>query len=329
MKYLVTGATGFLGTNVVHELVEAGHDVRASGHHGSVTKYLDPLPVEVVLADITNAEEVDALVAGCDVVLHVAGDTSFWKKKYAQQRQVNVNGSINVADACLKHGVSRMVHTSTHDVLGHDPGRRLITEASGRFNFDRMGYNYGETKLEAEQQLRRYEAERDLDVVFIYPGFMCGPFDFTLQLGSVFFMLKDGSMPGAPPGGSSFCHVREVARAHVSAVTQGRRGEAYTCAGHNMPIREFFDHMADAIGAPHVKRTLPEWAVVLYGYLAEAWSSVSGKAPDINPGQARYMSKFQYMDCSKAVDELDYIISDVSTMIGDAIEWYRQEGYEL
>ena len=74
MKYLVTGATGFLGMNVVSELVKAGHDVRASGMHGSETKYLERLPVEVMLADITNADEVDSLVDGCDVVLHVAGD---------------------------------------------------------------------------------------------------------------------------------------------------------------------------------------------------------------------------------------------------------------
>jgi len=329
MKYLVTGATGFLGTNVVNELVADGCDVRASGMHGSNTKYLDALPVEIVLADITDQAEVDALVEGCGVVLHVAGDTSFWKKRFELQRRINVEGTINVAEACLKHGVERMVHTSTLDVLGHDPDRKLITEQTGRFNFDRMGYNYGETKLEAERRLRSYEAERDLDVVFIYPGFMCGPFDFTLQLGSVFFLLRDGSLPGAPPGGSSFCHVTEVARAHISAVTKGRRGEAYICAGHNMPTREWFDHMADAIGAPHVKRTLPEWAFVAYGHLAETISSVTNKPPDMNPGQARYMSKFQYMDCTKAINELGYVISDVPTVIGDALQWYRSEGYEI
>ncbi len=192
-----------------------------------------------------------------------------------------------------------------------------------------MGYNYGETKLEGERRLRQYEAERDLDVVFIYPGFMCGPFDFTMQLGSVFFLLKDRKLPGAPPGGSSFCHVVDVARAHVDAVTKGRRGEAYICAGHNMPTREFFDLMADAIDAPRVKRTLPEWALVLYGALAETWSLVTNRHPDINPGQARYMSKFQYMDSSKAVRELGYRISDVSTMIQDALQWYRSEGHDI
>lgn len=329
MKYLVTGATGFVGTNVVHELVRQGCDVRASGMHGSETKYVDSLPVEYVAADITRADEVDDLVAGCEVVLHVAGDTSFWNRLFERQRSINVDGVINIARACLKHGVRRLIHTSTADVLGHDPDRRPLTEETGRYNFNNLAYNYGDTKLEGEQLLRRFAEQHDLDVVYIYPGFMCGPFDFTLQLGQVFFALKDGSLPGAPAGGSSYCHVTEVARAHLAAVEQGRRGEAYICAGHNMTTRDWFDRMADAVQAPRVKRTIPEWALVLYGRGCEAVSRFTGKAPDINPGMARYMSRFQYMDCTKAITELDYVIPTPEQIISDAVEWYRAEGYEI
>lgn len=329
MKYLVTGATGFLGTNVVHELAGQGADVRASGMHGSVTKYVDDLPVEYIPADITLADEVDTLVCGCDVVLHVAGDTSYWNKHFERQRRINIDGVINVAEACVRHGVRRLIHTSTADVLGHDPRRRSLTEETGNYNFNNLGYNYGDSKVEGEQTLRRYAAEHDLDVVYIYPGFMCGPFDFTLQLGQVFFALKDGSLPGAPVGGSSYCHVTEVARAHIAAVEQGRRGEAYICAGHNIPTRDWFDRMADAVEAPRVKRTIPEWALVLYGRFCETVSGFTGRAPDINPGMARYMSRFQYMDCSKAVRELNYVIPDPDQIISDAVEWYRAEGYEL
>ena len=85
-KCLVTGATGFLGSNLVHELVKQGWDVRASGMHDSEIKYIKDLPIDIVFADITIAEEVDAIVEGCDYVFHVAADTSFWKRNFARQR---------------------------------------------------------------------------------------------------------------------------------------------------------------------------------------------------------------------------------------------------
>ncbi|MEM7800176.1 MAG: NAD-dependent epimerase/dehydratase family protein, partial [Chloroflexota bacterium] len=94
-KCLVTGATGFVGTNLVHELVKTGWDVRASGMHGSVTKYIADLPIEIVLADITKSEEVDGIVEGCDVVFHVAGDTSFWRRHRERQAKINIDGTMN------------------------------------------------------------------------------------------------------------------------------------------------------------------------------------------------------------------------------------------
>ena len=328
MKCLVTGSTGFLGTNLVHQLVAQGWDVRASGFRGTA-KHLEGLPIEFVRADITNRAEVEGLVDGCEIVFHVAGDTSFWKKQFDLQRRINVGGTTNIAQACLAKGVRRLIHTSTHDVLGHDQTRTLITEQTGAFNFDGLGYNYGETKADADSLLRRFEADLDLDVVFIYPGFMCGPFDFTLQLGGVFFELRDNKLPGSPPGGSSFCHVTEVAKAHIAAAEVGRRGEGYTCSGHNMTYHRWFELMAEAIGAKPPARVLPGWALTGYGYAAEAWSLVSKKAPDMNPGQARYMNRFQYMDCSKAISELDYVIPPANVIIADSVRWYRENGYEL
>ncbi len=105
-----------------------------------------------------------------------------------------------------------MIYTSTIDVLGYNANGGVITEETGKFNFNNMGYNYGETKFDAEKKLNEY-LQKGLDVVFIYPGFMIGPFDSTLQLGRVFFDLKEGKLPGFIPGGGSFCHVTEVAKA--------------------------------------------------------------------------------------------------------------------
>jgi len=330
-KCLITGATGFLGTNLVHELVKQGWDVRASGMHGSEVKYIKDLPVELVFADITIADEVDKIVEGCDVVFHVAGDTSFWKKHFDRQKKINVDGTINVAEACLKHGVKRLIHTSTLDVLGFNPTGGSYDENTGRYNFDNMGYNYGDTKLEAEVRLRAYQSEA-LEIVFIYPGFMIGPYDYTLQIGRVFFDLAAGSLPGLLPGGGSYCHVTEVAKAHIAAAEKGRTGEGYLCAGmphSNISHADMFCRMAKEIGASPPKFVIPRPAFIAYGYLCELLSRVTNKPPEINPGQARYMSSPQYAISGKAIRELGYQVPSVETCIQDAVAWYRQNGYKI
>jgi len=328
---LVTGATGFLGTNLVHQLVKQGWHVRASGMHGSETRYIDHLPIEFVFADITKPEEVDDLAKDCDVVFHVAGDTSFWKKQFNRQRAINVDGTLNVANACKKNKVKRLIHTSTLDVLGYNPSGGSYDEKSGRYNFNNMGYNYGDTKYEAEQKLRTYESET-LEIVYMYPGFMVGPYDYTLQFGRVFFDLKNGTLPGLIPGGGSYCHVKEVANAHIQAAIKGRPSEGYLCAGMphtNLPHAKMFEHMAKALDTKAPKFGIPKWAFVAYGYACEMISSFTNKAPDMNPGQARYMACPQYAISEKAIKELDYNVPNIDTCIHDALNWYRDNGFSL
>jgi len=331
-RCLVTGATGFLGSNLVHALVQAGWTVRASGMHGSEDKYIRDVAHEMVFADITNAQEVDDLVAGCDVVFHVAGDTSFWRRHFDRQRRINVDGSIHIAQACMKHKVERLVHTSTLDVLGYNPTGGSYDEQSGRYNFDNMGYNYGDTKLEAEVRLRGYYNAGLLDIVFIYPGFMIGPMDYTLQIGRLFFDLKRGTVPGCPPGGGSFCHVEEVAKAHIAAAEKGVPGEGYLCAGmphSNIDFVQMFEKMARAVGAKAPRFRIPRSLFVAYGYACEAWSSFSNKPPEINPGQARYMSCPQYALSYKAAKVLDYKVPSIESCIDDALNWYRANGFDI
>jgi dihydroflavonol-4-reductase len=104
MKCLVTGATGFLGTNLVHELVNEGWEVRALRRPGSEIKYIKYLPIEIVFGDVTDEDEMDQAVHGMEVVFHVAGDTSWWKHNYENQRMINVEGPVNVARACISMG---------------------------------------------------------------------------------------------------------------------------------------------------------------------------------------------------------------------------------
>jgi len=325
MKCLVTGATGFLGTNIVHELVKKGWKVRAFGLPGSTTSYIDSLPVEIMFGDVTKSEDVDRAVRDMDVVFHVAGDTSFWKRRFDRQRRINIDGPVNVARACVTYRIKRLVHTSTIDALGYNPNG-LTDETWSEYNYSDTGYNYADTKREGEKRVMSYNG-RGLEVVVIYPGSMVGPYDFTLQFGRLFFDLRDGKVPACPPGGIGFGHVTEVARAHIAASVKGRPGEGYICAGVNATYRELFETIAAKFGKKAPKRDMPRRLFVLYGRLMEALAAFTGKPPEMNPGQARFMSVKAYYDTAKAAGELGYNVVSLSSMVDDAYDWYKANGF--
>ena len=325
MKCLVTGATGFLGTNIVHELVKDNWEVVAFGLPGSNIDYLKDLPVEIIFGDVTIPEQVDAAVLGCDVVFHVAGDTSWWKKRFERQREINVDGAVNVAKACLKHNVRRLVHTSTIDVFGHNPSGQT-NEDWRDYSFADTGNNYADTKREGEARLMEFNGD-DLEIVVIYPGSMMGPFDHTLQYGRLFFELRDGKVPGCPPGGVSFGHVTEVAKAHIQAAKTGKAGEGYICAGVDVPFKDLFQVIAGKFNKSAPKLMFPRWLLIIYGQALEWLSYITNKPPEIDPGIARCISVNVYANSDKAVRELNYKVLPIDRIVNDAFDWYRENGY--
>ncbi|GAB4328989.1 MAG: NAD-dependent epimerase/dehydratase family protein [Promethearchaeota archaeon] len=322
----MTGATGFLGTNVVLELLERGHEVVAFGLPGSTTKYVERPGVEVALGDACERGDVDRAIEGCDAVIHVAGDTSFWKKRFERQRRTNVEGPRVVCEAALAAGVRRVVHTSTVDALGYDPAGGLVDEEWDHFNYAGIGYNYAETKREGERVALSFY-DRGLEVVVINPGSMIGPWDHTLQFGRLFLDLKEGKVPGIPPGGAPWAHVAEVAKAHVAALDLGRPGERYITGGVNASYAEVFAEIARTVGAQPPKRVFPRWFMVFYGYCSEFWAHFTKRHPEMNPGMARYMSAFPKYSSAKAERELGFKCLPLEQMVRDAAEWYFEHGF--
>jgi len=325
MRVLITGASGFLGTNIVLACLEKGWKVKAFGLPGSNVKYIERPGVEMVFGDVADPDVVRKAMVGVDAVIHTAGDTSFWKRLFERQRRTNVDGVRTVMQACLDCGVKRVVHTSTVDVLGYDPNG-LANEDWKDYNYANTGYNYADTKREGERIALSF-VKKGLEVVVINPGSMIGPYDHTLQFGRLFKDIRDGKVPAVLPGGAPWAHVEEVARAHITAMEKGRTGERYICGGVNETYKAVFSLIAKAVGVRPPGFTMTPWMTVGYGYLMEFISSFTDTPPDLNPGQARYMSVFPKYDSSKAKTGLDFKCIPLHKMIDDAHRWYVENGF--
>ncbi len=149
MKVLITGAAGFLGTNIVHVCLDRGWTVRAFTLEGSPVDYIRRSGVDILFGDVADAAAVRNAMDGVDAVIHTAGDTSFWKKQFARQRKTNVDGVRTVFQSALALNVKRIVHTSTVDAFGYNPDG-LADENWPVYNYAGWGYNYADTKREGQ-----------------------------------------------------------------------------------------------------------------------------------------------------------------------------------
>ena len=323
---LITGATGFIGTNVTLQAIERGYKVRAFGLKNSVIKYIDVPGVEIVYGDITDPQSVESAMDGIDKVIHMAGDTSWWSKLVPRQRRINIDGVRNVVEAAVKHNVKKFVHTGTACTIGINPNG-LTDETWSDYNIEHVKYEYSFNKRIGDQIIFD-AASNGLDATIISPGGIMGPYDFTLQFGRVFLNIKNQKLPGIPCGGQSWGHVGEVAKAHLNALEHGKSGERYICAGPPHTYKEVFEEIAKSIDMklPSDRVFSPRMSVFL-GHLMEFFSVFTKKPPQLSPSKSRWMNQYPKYDSSKAVRELDYVVYPLKKIVEDARDWYIENGF--
>lgn len=328
MRTFVTGGTGFLGANLIEQLLADGWQVTAMHRAGSDTKLLEKLGVDLVQASLADIDSLRAaLPESLDAVFHVAANTSMWRGGNAQQWQDNVVGSANMARAAREHFAvqekpGRMIVTSSISAYGYH--REMITEQSPKLADDPR-HHYLYTKKRAEEAVR-LEATQGLDVVFLNPCAIVGKYDRS-NWAQTFFMIAEDNLPGVPPGSGSFCHVGEVARAHISAYHRGRSGENYIIAGANASFLEFFRCIARLVGKPAPRRTTPAFAIRAIGALHGLGSRISGREPAVTPEKAAILTR-RVVGCSdKAVRELGYRADQsLELMLRESRDWLLAEG---
>ncbi len=318
----VTGATGFLGLNLVRELVEQGWQVTALHRASSNTRYLQGLDITLAEGDILDPESLEtAMPDGLDAVFHVAGDTSLWSGHDAKQTRINVEGTRNVVDAALAHKARRFIHTSTTSAYGRHDG--VVNEHTPS-RAATSSVNYEKSKWQGEQVVLRAVRERGLDAVVLNPAAILGPFD-QHTWARTFYMLRDGKIAALPPGSVSFNHVREIVKAHIAAVDKGVTGEQYILAGHTMTLADLLRKMGALMGCKVPTMTAPGFVLQWMGFLMGALAQLSGNEPDISPEMAAFMAKKNLYDSSKAEATLGLKPTSLDECLRDSFDWLKQE----
>ncbi|MGQ0510367.1 MAG: SDR family oxidoreductase [Betaproteobacteria bacterium] len=317
----LTGASGFVGTVLARQLAAAGWRITAIHRPGSNLKYLQGMPIEWRPGDVTDRNSlIAALPEGVDAVYHLAGDTSLWSRNNARQTRINVEGTRNMVEAALARNAGRFVHTSSISVYGLQAG--VIDERAQQLG--RVSpVNYQKSKYLAEEEVRKGIA-RGLDAVILNPAAIMGPYD-TVNWVRMIRLVCAGKLPGVPPGRMSFCHVDEVARAHIAAFDRGRKGENYLLGGTDAPLAELVREIGEVAGVAPPTRVTPAWLLRAVGQASEWASLVTGREPRFTPESARMATRHLHCDCGKAVRELGFQPVPLRKLVEDSYAWLEAE----
>jgi dihydroflavonol-4-reductase len=325
-KALVTGAAGFIGSNVVRELMDEGVEVKAMVLPGEDTRNLAGLPVERVEGDILDPSSLDRALAGCDTLFHLAALYSIFVKDRAKFYEVNLQGSRNMLWAASKSEVEKVVYTSSIAALGVKPGKELTDEETP-FNQFHMANDYVMTKYLSQQEALTF-AREGMPIVVVNPCFPYGEGDVAPTPTGKFILDAAGGMQFmAFEGGVNVVDVKDVARGHVLAAKYGKVGEKYILGNANVTMQELFEMAAEAAGIRTRFIKMPMPLVILYGHTLERYARATGNQPLTTAREVKYSNQYLFYDPSKAQRELGLELSPVRDSVGRAVEWFKREGY--
>lgn len=326
MHALVTGATGFIGANVVRALLARGYTVRAFARRGADPRNLVGLDVEWAEGDVRDPSAVGAAVAGCSLVFHVAALYAFGVRPRRLVYEVNVDGTGNVLRAAEAEGVERVVVTSSVAAIGLRGDGRPADETVPVTAATLLG-DYKKSKF-LSQEVALAFARRAGTAVVVNPSFPVGPFDRKpTPTGQVIVDFLNGRMPAYVEGGLNVVAVEDVALGHVLAAEKGRPGELYILGGENLTMREFFRLLSVVSGRPAPRVRLPAAPLVPMAYLNAAWSTVTGTIPRLTPDTARMARHRMFYDPGKAVRELGLRQTPAEEALRRAVRWFEENGY--
>lgn len=326
MKILLTGADGLLGSNVVRELLNRKYEVTVFIETGKKPITLPEENIQIIHGDILNAEQVSDAVSGNDYVIHCAANTNIWPTRSEIICRVNVEGTENVIEACLKHDIKRLISVGTANSFASGQLDQLGNENN---KYEAFVYNldYMDSKRLAQDLVLDAVNQKGLNAIIVNPTFMIGPYDSKPSSGAMIHAVAHGKVPGFTPGGKNYINVKDAAVGIANGIDHGRIGECYILGNENLTYEEMFSKIGHTINRPSPKRKLPAFIVKAIGKFNSTLARVFNYKPTITYELACLSCEDHYYSSSKAVRELKLPQTPIEESVRDCFNWFVSNGY--
>lgn len=330
----VTGASGFIGANLVHALNARGWAVKALLRPGADLRGLEGADYEAVPGDLLDSPtKLAAALRGCDRCFHVAASYHLWLRDYAPMYAANVEGTRNILAAAAEAGCSRIVYTSTVGCIGlpkaDSQGHFTPTDESTPVSDAQMSNHYKISKWRGEVVARDLAA-MGLPIVIVNPSAPVGPRDVKpTPTGQVIVDFIHRKMPAYLDTGLNWVHVRDVAEGHILAAEKGRIGERYILgnADGNWSMKDALLALQEVSGVPAPKMRVPYAVAYTAAVVNEGISKLTGKPPKAPLAGVKMAAYKMWFNPAKAIRELGLPQTPPKQALADAVEWFRAKGY--
>ena len=327
MRILVTGATGFVGSVLVPQLV------RQYGPDSISTFVLpgDMVPVSwreekvrVFPGDITDRKSLLDAVRGHTHVIHLAGLISYWRRDFERLMRVNWQGVRAVVDACLRSGVSRLVHISSVGAIGFRKHGHLIDETTP-FNWPPY-FNYMTSKFFGQEVVAESARKDGLNAVILNPASIMGPGDPVLETphNQLYARVYGGLMLGSFRGGLGVVDVRDVAAIIIKALDRGRTGEKYLLVGANLSFPNVLRLIGRYARRPVYPFPVPAWLLSGAGLSMEMASRLTRKRPVLTYAYGRLSGWTTFYSNEKSRRDFSHEYIPVEKTIQDSCRYFER-----
>ena len=323
MTVVVTGASGHLGVNLVRALVAEKRPVHALVHVNKQT--VEGLGAEIVSGNICDVDSLCRAFEGAEVVYHLAAVISLLKSEWHLVEAVNVIGTRNVVEACLRCGVKRFVHFSSIHALEQAPFDTPVDESRPLVE-SRQHPPYDRSKAAGEKEVRK-GIEKGLDAIIINPTGVIGPYDYQpSHFGTALLSMANGKIPALIDGGFDWVDVRDVVKGAMQAERLAPSGSKYLLSGHWVSMRDMAGMVKEITDASIPGFVCPMPLAQLGAPVATACNRLLGRRPLFTTVSLKALNSNHHVSHEKAIREFGYQPRPFRETLFETLKWFAEAG---
>lgn len=322
-KILITGGTGFLGTHLVRQFLNAGaKNLRVMA--SSVPEWMTDAGVEPFAGSVTRKEDVAAATKNCEAIYHLAGKVSFAYDGAIQMNKIHVEGTRLLCEAAKENKVKNFILASSSGTSAITEDGEIVDETYPQPVEILSKWAYYASKYYQEKTALRAFQDKGERLVMLNPSLLLGEGDERLSSTKIVLEFMAKKFPYTPSGGVNFVDARDAATAFLNALDKGRHQERYLLGAVNWTVSEFFGRLERLSGVSAPMFKVPK-SVAVFGssLISNIYKNFEKPAP-FEASEVEMGEYFWYFDSTKAEEELGFTTRDPMETLQDTIKYLRE-----